>query len=120
MWFFARTMANSAKTYTIQTLRDFEIQPTELNFRPGVSECDIGAIDESVQAVEMIGATGSAGQSAGGFEGDFRAWFSDDAAAVLLHAEMKIAVGKIKIELESWEREGWNPPLWKDRKLAKR
>ena len=120
MWFFARTVANSARTHTIQTLRDFEIQPAQLSFHPGVSEVDVGVFDESVQAVEMIGAIGSAGQSAGGFEGDFRAWFSDDAAAVLLRAEMKIAVGKIKIELESWEREGWNPPLWEDRKLAKR
>jgi hypothetical protein len=120
MWFFARSMARSAQVCTVQTLRDFEFKPTRLDFRAPVSEFDIGAIDESIPAIEMVGATAAAGQSSGGFEGDFHAWFSDDDAAVMLKAEIKIAVGKVKIELESWERNGWEPPTWKERKLAKR
>ena len=120
MWFFARSMARSAQVCTVQIIRGFEFKQTLLDFRAPVEEFDIGAIDESVPAIEMAGATSAAGQSAGGFEGDFHAWFSDDAAAVLLKAEIKISVGKVKIELESWERAGWEPPTWKDRKLARR
>jgi hypothetical protein len=43
--------------------------------------------------------------------GEFHGWVTDDDAAVILKAEVKILLGSVRIELESYERTGWSPLL---------
>jgi hypothetical protein len=42
--------------------------------------------------------------------GDFKGWFSDDTAVIPITAEMKVILGSVKIELNQWNRKGWNSP----------
>jgi hypothetical protein len=36
--------------------------------------------------------------------------FSDDTAVIPITAEMKVILGSVKIELNQWNRKGWNSP----------
>jgi hypothetical protein len=38
-------------------------------------------------------------------------WISDDAEAIPVFAEVKVLIGHLKIELESWQRNGWHNSL---------
>jgi proteasome assembly chaperone (PAC2) family protein len=57
-----------------------------------------------------VGLAKWTGASAAGLTGEFEGWISDDSAAIPILAEVKIALGSIWIELESWTRPGWSPP----------
>jgi hypothetical protein len=45
-----------------------------------------------------------------GLTGSFEGWFSDDAARVPIKAKMKVYIGSVTLELQSWKRGNWQPP----------
>jgi hypothetical protein len=45
-----------------------------------------------------------------GYSGRTQAWLSDDDARIPIIAKMKVLIGKVTVELESYTREGWTPP----------
>ena len=110
--YFAR--ANIRRNQTVRV-------PTVVYGRPGFTECrfrkeknveEIDAFKKPVRVVELEGRAEFEGIF--GLTGDFMGWFSDDAAAVPIKAEMQVILGSINIELKKWERKGWDPPLEQD------
>ena len=69
---------------------------------------NIDAWEKPIQVVELSGKMKVDGIF--GITGDFKGWFSDDTEAIPITAEMKFFLGSVKIELEQWNRKGWNPP----------
>jgi len=72
------------------------------------SKVNIKAWKKPIHVVELSGKLKLEGIF--GLTGDYKGWFSNDAAAIPITAEMKIILGSVKIELKQWNRKGWNPP----------
>ncbi len=72
------------------------------------SKVSIKAWEKPINVVELSGKMKLEGIF--GLTGDFKGWFSNDAAAIPITAEMKVILGSVKIELKQWNRKGWEPP----------
>lgn len=106
--FFARRLVRFPGSTTVPTLSYQQVGETV--FDPDRSPSTI-SIDEWEQSISVIKISGKLKlKGIFGLTGDFKGWFSDDAAVVPIAAEMKVILGSITIELKDWKRNGWNPP----------
>jgi len=104
----SRGLSGSGISLTMPTLNDYEIKPTEITFPNEVEEIEVAALDRPIRARRVEGTAKWVGRSFAGMSGPFRAWVSDDEAAVPLKANVEIFLGSIILELESFERPGWS------------
>ena len=108
--FYARCKSHSGKMYGVPTLIGSELHKTRLEFDGGREELSVAAFPQPLRALKYTGFADWKGGSSAGMSGEFTGWVSDDNASVPLRAEVKIILGSITIELEKWNRPGWNPP----------
>jgi len=85
---------------------------TSVNFYEDVIPVSIDAIDYDVECVRLDGEMDFI--SIFGLTGYFEGWFSNDEASIPIVANMKVLIGNITLELKSWKREGWTPPIYKN------
>jgi Protein of unknown function (DUF3108) len=107
--YYARGSARAVGDKAVLTVVYGKEGTTHFHFAQKRTTEDIEGVQGSVRAVELDGKAEFEGIY--GLTGDFKGWFSDDAAAVPLKAEMKVILGSISIELKKWRRTGWEPPL---------
>ncbi|MBA4313491.1 MAG: hypothetical protein C0417_12780 [Chlorobiaceae bacterium] len=81
---------------------------TTIDFLGKRTQEEIDAVKYPVDLIYFEGETGFVGIF--GLTGGFEGWFSNDAARIPVIAKMKAIIGKIRIELMSWNRQGWFPP----------
>jgi hypothetical protein len=110
----ARCLSRSRGRYSVPTLVGGGLGTTELVFDNECEEVELDALETPVRARRYTGTTHWSGDAVAGLGGEFTGWVSDDEAAVILRAEMKILVGSIRVELEEWTRPGWVPPTGLD------
>jgi hypothetical protein len=104
----ARTLLNAKKTITLPTVVMGNLVSTVINFRGKKEAVDIDAVNYPVKTTYFDGVANWTGIY--GLSGNFEGWFSDDAARVPIKAKMKVYVGSVTIELQSWKRGSWQPP----------
>jgi hypothetical protein len=110
--FYARAFAHTRQSKQVPVLMYRDKATTVINFGIKREEEDIDALDDPVRTVKLEGETGFTGLF--GLTGGFEGWFSDDAAAVPIHAKMHVLIGSVHIELLRWKRSSWKPPVVKD------
>ncbi len=110
LFFYTRYAASLKGTRSIPTFAQGSIKPTTLEFSPVEEEVEIECWDHPIRTTKYSGYAAWTGASAAGVTGEFEGWVSDDTAAIPVCAELKILLGSIHIELESWSRPGWSPP----------
>jgi hypothetical protein len=110
LFFFTRCVANSRRVVNVPTMVDGKIGNTILDFTGQIHETEIGALEMPVRTREYTGTALWSEAGPAGLSGNFVGWISDDEAAVVIKAELKISVGSITVELEQWKRAGWVPP----------
>jgi hypothetical protein len=106
-----RCLSSRTKSVTVASIMDLQFRNTMLRFEPKCEEIEVDAIDHPVRARRIESTAEWTNSSAAGLGGNFTLWVSDDAAAVPLRAEVAIALGSIKIELEAYSRDGWTPAV---------
>jgi hypothetical protein len=111
LFFFTRVNSNLHKTINVPTIIDGKIENTKLIFTDTKEEIEIDALDYPIIAKQYFGSANWEGGSSQSLSGDFVGWISDDDAAIPVYAEVKVLLGNIKMELESWERGSWNNQL---------
>ncbi len=114
----ARCVSHSVQSMIVPMIMDYQIKTTRLQFEHSLEEIEVDAIDDEILARKFQSIGSWENKASGGMNGNFSCWVSADAAAVPLKAEMKIAVGSIKVELESYTRSGWIPGA-QDKVLSK-
>ena len=107
--FAARSMLYSKKSYRIPTVIMDEAVSTVVNFQGKIEESEIDAVDYPIRTVYLNGDANWTGIY--GLTGRFEWWFSDDEARVPITAKMNLYVGSVTIELQSWKRGSWKPPM---------
>ncbi len=108
--FKTRALSRSGGTVRMPTMIKGKIQNTTVEFDRGMENLEIDAWGKEIRTRKFCGLAEWTGGTSVGFGGDFIGWLSDDDAAVVIRAEMKILLGSVVLELEQWTRPGWVPP----------
>lgn len=106
--FAARNLVSAKKTIRLPTLIMDDTVNTVVNFRGTKGTVEIDAVGYPVKTLYLDGVANWTGIY--GLSGVFEGWFSDDVARVPIKAKMKVYVGSVTIELQSWKRGTWTPP----------
>lgn len=109
LFYLTRCLARTRKVMTVPTFVNREISSTVLNFTEPDEDIEVDAFAYPVRAQKYTGTAQWKGGAAG-LSGDFTGWLSDDEAAVLIKADLKVMLGSLHVELEQWTRPGWVPP----------
>jgi len=106
--YLPRALVHTKKSVQIPTVLHGKLGTTAF-YLPGESTTvDVDAVDYPVKAIEVAGTTTVVGIY--GMSGDFKGWFSDDAAAVPLKGKLNVLIGSVTLELTHWNRKNWTPP----------
>ena len=103
--FYARGNVHLQKKKKLTAFYEAQKGKLDINIRGKKRKIQIAAINSSLPAYELDGKAHF--KAIAGFGGYYRGWFSTDNQRVPLKAEMKVFVGKVKIELEKWKN--WDP-----------
>lgn len=106
--FTARRLVTSKKTYRIPSLIMDDTVSTVCNFLARPEAIKIDASSYPVQCLYFNGEANWTGIY--GLTGRFEGWFSDDEARIPIRAYMKVYVGSVTLELQTWKRGSWQPP----------
>jgi hypothetical protein len=110
LFFYAREHVREQNQMRIPTLIDNKLVNTYINFMNKREDADIDAVDYPVDVVAFDGKADYVGIF--GLTGGFRGWFSNDDAQIPIVARMNVILGSVKIELQKWNRPGWQPPKY--------
>jgi hypothetical protein len=108
LYFYAREHVHEKSQVRVPTLIDNKQVYTYINFMNRIEDADIDAVDYPVDVVAFDGKADYVGIF--GLTGGFRGWFSNDEAQIPIVARMNVILGSIKIQLQKWNRPGWQPP----------
>ncbi|MDI6802524.1 MAG: DUF3108 domain-containing protein [Bacteroidota bacterium] len=114
LFYFARYNLLRNRTVRIPTVVVEQISNTTINFSNKNESVNIDAVDYPVDVIEFNGRADFKGVY--GFSGGFEGWFSNDEARVPIVAKMKVLIGKVRIELVSWKKKNWKPPIYQSKK----
>ena len=109
LFMLSRGLNGSGLSLLLPTLNDYAINPTEIRLTREPEEVEVDAIPFPVKCRRVVGNAKWVGKSFAGMKGSFEGWITDDEAAIPLKAEVEIFLGSVTLELESYERPGWNP-----------
>lgn len=100
LFLFTRIYSRFKTEYNVPTMIDGKISNTQIVFDSDRSEIEVDAFPGPVKARKYFGYADWEGGSSQSLSGDFSGWISDDDYAVPLYSEVKVLLGKVKIELE--------------------
>lgn len=110
LFFYARDQLFSGKRMNIPCFVAEKRVNTYIDFSQHERKSvDVDAVDYPVDVIGFEGTAEFVGIY--GLTGDFEGWFSNDEARIPIVARMKVIIGSVTLELVSWKRPGWNPPL---------
>lgn len=104
--FFARGNIQKPAKLDVKAFYNAKIGDLFLRIKGKGEKIKIGALKNAVPTLEVDGKTNF--KTIAGFSGKYRGWFSMDPQAPPLKAKLKVFVGNVSVELESWKR--WEPP----------
>jgi hypothetical protein len=111
---YTRLNVSPGHIKNVPTMLGGNFYQTILNFCGPAEYIEIGNYDEPIRAFKYEGAADWEGNATAGLSGEFSAWISEDAAMVVIYAEMEILLGSIDVELTEWFKPGWVPPTHKN------
>jgi hypothetical protein len=104
--FHSRFNAGSGLSESLPTLNDYKIDETEVSYARATEDIEVDAFDAPRRCHLVSGNARWVGKSFAGMKGPFCGWITDDSEAIPIKAEVKILLGSICLELESYERPG--------------
>lgn len=110
LFYYAREHVHEPGQVRVPTLIENKQVYTHINFMNRHEDSDIDATEYPVDVVAFDGKADYVGIF--GLTGGFRGWFSNDDARVPILARMNVILGSIKIQLQKWNRPGWQPPKY--------
>jgi hypothetical protein len=110
--YYARMNFGKQMTVNVPCFVDEKEENTLINFFNERESVSIDAVDYEIDCLRLDGNTDFV--SVYGLTGYFEGWFSNDSFSVPIKARMNVFVGSVNLELIKWNRELWNPPLYKN------
>lgn len=100
MIYYVRSKAHIEKKDTLYSIYEAEIDKVLINFTGKQESVDL-LNDQEIDSFFIDGRLLIKGIA--GVTGPYKGWFSADSQRVPLKAELKVFIGSVKVELESWE-----------------
>lgn len=100
LFFYTRVHSKSKIVHNVPTLIDGKIENTRLIFTDERKKFKVDAFSAPVLTRKYYGTAEWEGGTSQGLSGEFIGYITDDDAAILVYAEVKVLLGNIKIELE--------------------
>jgi len=112
--FNMRTWSAAGQAYSFQMRGKDGAKNVSINFTKATSDQEVEAFDDKPVKTRVLKGKANMGDSSPlGANGDFTAYVTDDAAAVPVRIDMKIAIGSITLELAKVKRPGWAAAIGK-------
>ena len=105
MIYYARSNVASTKSDTITSFFQFNRGKVVINFKGKHGKVKISTFQSSMETFFLDGKIHMTGIA--GLTGPFKGWFAADSQRPPLKAELKVFIGSVTVELESWKK--WNP-----------
>jgi hypothetical protein len=99
-----RCMSGSGRKVDLPTLVVEDFRATALDFTPRLETVEVPAFHAPVRAVRFDGRAEWVLPTAAGMTGEFHGWLTPDEAAIPVKATVRIFLGSVTLELESFER----------------
>ena len=108
LYFFARVNSGRDTQMVVPSYVGEKRTRTYIKFSKEVTTTEIDAVEYPIKVNELVGEADFTGIF--GLTGGFSGKFSADDAHVPIVAKMNVLIGKVRIELKGWKRNGWQPP----------
>jgi len=103
--YYARANVGYSKIDTLHYIDDGKDELAILQFMGSKGSIKIRAHDKSIKSSYLVGRI--LGNGIAGLHGEFEGWFAEEMPSPPLIAKMKVFIGSVIVELESWK--GWKP-----------
>ncbi len=103
--FFARGNARENREFKLHSFIYDRSGPVDMRFKPQREKIKIPSIDKEFETFVVEGIIHLKGIA--GVTGGYKGWFTADERRIPLKALLKVFIGNVVVELESWK--GWNP-----------
>jgi hypothetical protein len=108
--FYARYRSHEVSRDTVVSIYEADKGSVYINFNgEHEKEIKIGAVDAPQKTYFVDGSVDM--KALAGLTGPFEGWFSQDSSRAPLKAKLKVFIGHVTLELESWVN--WIPPILK-------
>ena len=106
MIFLTRNRIDSLSSEDVLGFVDANLGRVQLNFKGPGNPIEIEAVDREIPTYFISGEILMEGIA--GVTGPYKGWFAKDNSRPPLRAELKVFIGNVVVELESWKN--WRPP----------
>lgn len=111
LFFNARLHSLKNKNYIVPVYINEKESTVNYSFNLNRDVVSTDLVDYDMEALKVIGTAHFVGVF--GLTGEFIGWMSNDDSRVPLKAKFNVSIGSITLELSSYKRQNWKPPLFK-------
>ncbi len=110
IFYYARYAFDKSQTVNIPVIMYVDSAMMKIDFDTKATDVIMSGVKYDVSSVYLEGFAYFT--AVFGLTGDFSGYFSNDAARIPLEAKLKVKIGNISVELKSWKRKNWTPPVY--------
>jgi hypothetical protein len=110
LFFNARIHSLVNKNYIVPVYINSQESTVNYSFNMNKDVVSSDLKDYDIAAIKILGTAHFVGVF--GLTGEFIGWLSDDNARVPLKAKFNVSIGSITLELTSYKKKNWTPPVY--------
>jgi hypothetical protein len=111
LFYNARIQSLSNKNYIVPVYINEKESTVNYSFNLNRDAVSGDMVDYDMEAIKVAGTAHFVGVF--GLTGEFIGWMSNDEFRVPLKAKFNVSIGSITLELHSYKKQNWKPPLFK-------
>lgn len=111
IFYSARMNSFANKNYNIPIFINEGQSSVKYSFNINKDVVSVGSVDYDISVIKIAGVADFTGVF--GLTGEFVGWFSDDDYRVPIKAQLNVLIGSITLELSSYKKANWKPPVFK-------
>lgn len=110
LFYNARIHSLVNKNYIVPVYINSQESTVNYSFNMNKDAVSSDLKDYDMSTIKIIGTAHFIGVF--GLTGEFMSWLSDDNARVPLKAKFNVSIGNITLELTSYKKKNWSPPIY--------
>ena len=112
LFYAARLNSFENKNYNVPIFINENQNSVKYSFNINKDVVNIDLVDYDISVIKIAGQADFTGVF--GLTGEFVGWFSDDDYRVPIKAQFNVLIGSVTLELSSYKKKSWKPPLFKN------
>ncbi len=111
LFYSARMNSFANKNYNVPIFINEGQNSVKYSFNINKDVVSVSSVDYDISVIKVLGVADFTGIF--GLTGEFAGWFSDDEYRVPIKAQLNVLIGSITLELSSYKKANWKPPVFK-------